>query len=414
MKKIILFCLIFSSFTFAQEPTVITLSDVANHVKKQNYEVLQNAQRVYQARETINFSRRSLMPRLNLWSIATVVIDWRSAIGLVDEIAPFLVPNNWLRVKQSEILYLAKKEQYRALWANEIMNAKILYLNTLRDIDFLETYQEQYNDLKDLVAIVQARQISGEVPAQVLNFLKIRELQFSEDLRVLSNLVFEEKKALAYIMGLPQETSLELPPMQLPSIEELSPIEYDTFIFRAISSSPEVKQYKYIQSALKYLKKEVWFSFLGASSIARGINGGVFDNIPLQDGLGFGAGPSIRIARSESHILTIKENATKEVIKKNLYTLVNKYNSFIVNIDNQNERLNLAVKNYDLLQTQILIGQNVDPLEILESITNLLNVKLALLNYKYDAVASTERLTRIILNGDYVKVDPVLDEVLND
>jgi len=67
-----------------------------------------------------------------------------------------------------------------------------------------------------------------------------------------------------------------------------------------------------------------------------------------------------------------------------------------------------------LLQTQILIGQNVDPLEILESITNLLNVKLALLNYKYDAVASTERLTRIILNGDYVKVDPILDEVLND
>ena len=107
MKILTLFCLVFSGFVFAQEPTVITLSDVANHVKKQNYEVLQNAQRVYQARETINFSRRSLMPRLNLWSIATVVIDWRSAIGLVDEIAPFLVPNNWLRVKQSEILYLA-------------------------------------------------------------------------------------------------------------------------------------------------------------------------------------------------------------------------------------------------------------------------------------------------------------------
>ena len=49
-----------------------------------------------------------------------------------------------------------------------------------------------------------------------------------------------------------------------------------------------------------------------------------------------------------------------------------------------------------------VLGEYVDPLEMLESISNMLEVKLSLLNYKYNAFASTEKLTRIILNGDYM------------
>ena len=167
-----------------------------------------------------------------------------------------------------------------------------------------------------------------------------------------------------------------------------------------------------MKNALKYVKKEVWFSFLGASSASRGINGGIFDNIPIQDGLGFGVGPSIRIAKSEGKVLDIRKEATSEVIKKSLFNLVKNYNSYIENIDNQNNRLILAETNHELIKAQLLMGERVDPLEVLESITNLLDVKLSLFNYKYDALASTEKLKRMIFNGDYNKLESSLEEVL--
>ena len=284
MKFIILLSVIFALTAHAENKTV-TLTEVAEHVKAQNFEVLKNAQRVYQAKETINFSKRNLLPKLNLWRIISSPFDWRSAIGLVGDIAPFLVPNNWLRVKQSEVLYEAQKEQYRALWANEIMTAKLLYVNTLRDIEFKSVIQEQQEFLDELIHIVETRQVFGDVPPQVIKLLKIRKLHLSEDLRVLDNLVFEEHKALAFIMGIDQDVELSLESIELPNIEDLKPIQYETFVFRAISSSPEIAQFEHIQKGLKYIKKEVWFSFLGASSASRGINGGVFDHIPIQDGL---------------------------------------------------------------------------------------------------------------------------------
>lgn len=411
MRIYILLVLLFSINSFA-ETKDISLEKVADYIKKQNFEVFSNAQRVYQAKETINFNKRNLLPKLNLLRIVSTAFDWRSAVGIVGDIAPFLVPNNWIKVKQSEILYFAKKEQYRAIWANEVMSGKILYLNTLRDSDFLDIYTEQYEELSELVEIVKTLQVTGEVPAQVLNFLKIRKLQFSEDLRLLSNLVFEEKKALAYMMGIPQEDEVILTSVELPKITDLEPIKFETFIFRALNSSPEINQYQYIQNALKYVRSEIWFSFLGASSASVGVYGGIFDNIPVQDGLGFGAGPALRIASSENKILQIRKEATAEVIKKNLFTLINNYNSYIENIENQNERYRLAEENHKLIKAQLIMGQRVDPLEILESITNLLNVKLSLYNYKYDALASIEKLKRMIFNGDYSKLESTLEEVL--
>jgi hypothetical protein len=311
-------------------------------------------------------------------------------------------------------LYLAQKEQYRALWANEVMTAKLLYLNTLKDIDFLKTIEDQGVLLRDLIDIVKTRQIFGEVPPQVIQFLEIRELQISDDLRIMNNLIFEEKKALSFMMGIDQEIDIEMSKVVLPDVDNLKPIKFDTFVFRALNSSPELKQFDYILNALQFMKKEVWFSFLGASSASRGINGGIFDHIPMQSGLGFGASSSIRIAKSESKIINLNKKATEEVIKRSLYNLVQTYNSYIENVDNQNSRYRLAESNYEMIKSQLILGVNLDPLEILESITNLLDVEISLFNYKYDVMMTSERLTRIIFNGDYNKKDVMLEEVLND
>ena len=398
MNKILITILLFTlSYAHAEEK-VISLDEVASKVKETNFTILENAQRIYQAKETITFNKRNLLPKLNLWNVLKLPFDWASAIDMVQDIAPFLVPNNWFRVSQSKLFYLAQKEQYRALWANEVMTAKLLYTNTLRDQSFLKLLKTQETQLSELIAIVKTRTVFGEVPPQVLKFLKIRKLEIEEDIRLLDSLVYEEIKAMSYLMGIPQEIDLKLENIVLPVVEDLNPISFDTFVFRAMDNAPELNQYAYIKEALKYVRKEAYFSFLGASTTSRGAGGGVFNNIPLQDGLGFGLGSSVRITRSEGKILDINAEATKEVIKKNLYNLVYNFNSYIKNIDNQNERFQLAQENYETVKTQLILGMNVDPLEMLTSIDNLFDASISLENYKYEVVNTIEKLKRAKFN----------------
>jgi len=412
MKVYFMFLRLFTfQLTFASG-TIISLADVSKKVQESNFAVLENAERVYQAKETINFSKRNLLPRLNFWNILKAPFDWSSSVEIVQDIAPFLVPNNWFRITQNNLFYLAQKEQYRALWANEVMTAKLLYINTLRDIDFLRLLKEQNTQLEELVNIVVTRSVFGEVPPQVLKFLKIRSLELKEDIRSLEGLVYEETKALSYLMGLSQEDEILLEMIDLPIVEDLESISFDTFIFRAIENAPELNQYQYIHEALKSTRKEIYFTFLGSSTTSRSSSGGVFNNIPIQDGLGFGLSSSLRISRSEKHILEINEKATKEVIKKNLYILVNNFNSYVENIENQKKRFNLAQDNYEIIKTQLVLGMNLEPLEMLEGIQNLFDASVSLTNYKYEVVNTIEKIKRSIFNGDYSKNEGKLEVIL--
>jgi hypothetical protein len=239
-----------------------------------------------------------------------------------------------------------------------------------------------------------------------------RKMEVEEDIRSLDTIIFAETKAISLMIGVPQEIELILNNIQLPRVEELDEISFDTFIFRALDNAPELNQYKYIKESLRFIRKEAYFSFMGSSTTARAAGGGVFNNIPIQDGFGFGLGSTIRIAKSESRILDINAKATKEVIKKNLYNLVYNFNSYIQNIENQNERFTLAENNYETLRTQLVLGMNLDPIQMLTTIDNLFDASLSSVNYKYEVVNTIEKLKRSIFNGDYSKKEGMLESVI--
>lgn len=390
----------------------ISIDQVSKQVKSANYVVLKDAQRVYQAKETINFSKRNLLPKLNFWNILKLPFDWSAAIEIVQDIAPFLVPANWFRVNESRYLYLAQKEQYRAVWANEIMTAKLLYYNALKDISFRDALEEQYNQIDNLIQIVEPRVVFGGTALQTLNFLKIRKLEVEDDLRIMDNVIHEEVRAISFLVGVDQDTNVQLSPIQLPDIEKLKPLDIKQFYYRALGYSPEVNQYAYISSALKYVKKEINFTFLGTSSIARSAGMGAFDHIPIQDGLGFERSSSLKITKSEGQILEINKTAAMEVIKKNLYILINNFNSYLQNIENPKERLEIAEANFDHLKSQLILGQDIAPMEILESIEATLEAKMAIEGYRYGVVNILEKLQRMIFNGDYESKEVKLDLLL--
>lgn len=426
MKKIVLsIVLLGTSFSWGQSIEVrpITLQEVALKVAEGNYSIYQNSLRVYQAKESITIARMNLLPRLNLWNLASSAIEIfaggpsgavAGGFSIVEDIAPFLVPANWFRVGQNKLFYQADLEGYKALWSNEVFTAKALYHHILLDNSLKEHVLKSKNELEEIHQIVRVRETFGGSTQGISQEIKIRLLSLDEDLRSLNVLIAEEEGYLAYLMGLPAGTKLDLAPVTMPDFEELTYLNYDDFEFRALDVSPEVKQFDYFIQASSLAKKEISYAFLGASSVSRGIGGGIFDSLPTQLGLGFGHSASIRISRTQKEILKIQREAVAETVRTQLNQLINSYNLDVDNYRNQKLRVELARENLKLIYQRIQFGERIDSLQLIEASRNVIDADTSLFSVMYRFLNSEDKLARLIFHGDYAKAQDatkILQEV---
>lgn len=386
----------------------ITLDDVVKRVSTTNFNVYANALRVYQAREGIQVARMNLLPRLNLWRVADVAVESAmgnpsSVIGLVQDIAPFLVPANWFRINAAKELYLAEKEGYRALWANELMTAKALYVHLLLDRSLLDHLKQSEQELLDLLVLVGSREMMGGAPQGSSREIEIRLLGLREDIRAVEVMLDEEESLLAYMMGLPAEAQIKLAPIEFPEFDGFDSLDYADFEFRAVDSAPEIRQFNHFIAASGTLRKEVMFSFLGTGSVSRGVAGGIFDGIPIQDGLGFGAPASLRIIGAEQALLGVQRDGIQETVKRHLKLLVNTYNLDLENYSGLKRRVELTTAAQAQLFERLELGQEVAMIDLIEASRNHIQADTALFAVKYRFVTNEDKLSRLIFHGDYTK-----------
>lgn len=397
-------------------PKSINLRMVTERVSKENYNVYGNALRVYQSREAIQVARMNLLPKLNLWRLAGVVVDtiignYASSLGLVQDIAPFLIPANWFRVQEQRLLYMAEQEGYRALWANELMTAKALYLHLLLDRGLDELVKQSEDELRKILVIVQNRELLGGVPRGASRDIEVRLLALEEDHRALQVLIKQEEGSLSYLMAYPANVTLEPEPVAMPGFETLEPLDYEDFEFRAVSTSPEARQFDYFVAAADYVRKEVMYSFLGTTNMSRGVGGGVFDGLPIQDGLGFGTPASMRIVGAQKELLKTQKKGAEETLKRHLKLLVESYNLDLQNYQNLRRRVELTAEILAQLYERLRLGQDVDSIALIEASRNQIQAQTAFLGVQFRFLANEDRLARLIFHGDY-NMKPVALDVL--
>lgn len=293
-----------SAYAQSTEVVEVDLKQVVEKVSTEDLTIYQSALRVYQAKEGITVARMNLLPRLNVWKLAGAAFEMFSggpvgaaagALSIVEDIAPFVIPANWFRVSQAKLFYKADVEGYRALWGNEVLTAKSLYFHLLLDTSLFEHIRKSRNDLNEIYKIVKVRETFGGSGQKVSLDIQQRLLALDEDSRALEVLIAEEESLLAFMMGFETGTRLRAKQVKMPDYDSLEPLSYEDFVFRATDVSPEIRQFDYLIEASQYVKKEIRYSFLGSSSMSRGLTGGVFDELPMQNGLGFGASASLRI-----------------------------------------------------------------------------------------------------------------------
>ncbi|MEW6057108.1 MAG: hypothetical protein AB1540_10880 [Bdellovibrionota bacterium] len=390
-------------FRPGEAPVEISIEDVVERLKTENFTVYENALRVYQTKEAIEIARGNLLPKLNLWRIASVVVDPLSIVGVIEDIAPFLVPNNWFRLEEAKILNLAQAEAYRALWANELMTAKALYFRLLFDRALLEHIKQTATELEDLHLIIKSREELGGAPQGASRDIEVRMLSLQEDRRALEMLLLEEQNLLSHMMDLSADELVTPVAVKLPKFEDLKPLKVSEFEARVLATSPEIKQFEHLISAADYVKNEAAFSFLGASSVSRSVAGGIFDSLPVQNGLGFGTPASMRIVSAQKEILESQKNGIFETVRRQLKLLVNGYNLDIENYANLERRQDLTRASIEQLFERMRLGQDVEMRLLVESCRDHMQASTAFLAVKFRFLANEDRFSRLTFLGDYAR-----------
>ncbi|MGE3262648.1 MAG: hypothetical protein AB7K68_12780 [Bacteriovoracia bacterium] len=388
--------------TIASQPRSrsLRINDIVSQVSKRNYKVQTSSLRAYQAKTNIEKARADLLPRLTIWTIAKVAVDPLSLVDSITEIAPFLVPANWSRLEQNKILAKAESEGYRALWANEVHITKSLYAKALLDEGLLEHISESITELERLHRIVKTHELFGGAKPGTSRDIEIRILGLKEDEQNMRLLISQEIDELSYALGMPADVKLTLAPLELPKVQGLKAMSYKDFEAKAVSESPERKQYAYLISTVDYIKEEISYSFFGSSPISRGVAGGVFDAIPESSGV-FAQNESIKIADSQADILRLQQKGVVETLKRQLRGLSNQFNSDVLNYGLYQKRLELSEESATAIARRTQLGERIDAVEYSENIKNKIQAKAAMLTLNYRVLTNQDRLNRMTFSGDY-------------
>lgn len=394
----------------AQTSKQISLSDVVTKVSNNNYKVYENALKVYQAKSNIEKARADLLPRLTIWNIAGMILNPTSIFDQITDIAPFLVPANWFRLEENKLLYLAEREGYRAIWGNEVNIAKTLYKHVLFDQQLYKQVQISIVELERIHKIIKTKETFGGAKPGTARDIEIKILGLKEDAENLNILLALEYDELTYALGYTTSEDIILTPVQMPNVELLEAINPKEYEFRLLSSSPERRQFDHFFSVLSQIKKEIEYAVMGVSQISRGVAGGVFDNIPIPNGLA-GKEASLKILNAQKEIMKTQKLGVEETLKRQLRAVSTQYNSDLANYENFKQRVRLSKESKESLLKRLKLGENIDVVELSENSRNQILAETAILTVHYRVLNSTDRLQRLIFDGDYSMNPPLIDSL---
>lgn len=380
----------------------IKLNEVVKRIRTKNYKVRTTNLKTYQAKTNIEKARADLLPKLTIWNIASIALNPTSIIDQITDIAPFLVPANWTRLEENKVLYKAEQEGYRALWSNEVHVAKTLYMRILFDQMLVEHIAKSADELERIHRIVKTHETFGGARPGTARDIEIKVLGLREDQQNLKLLISQEINELSYALALKADVRMELASVELPDVQNLKAMDYRKYEQRALSESPERKQYTYLLSTLEFIKQGISYSFFGSSPVSRNAAGGVFDAIPETSGV-FSQNASIKIADAQGEILRIQRTGIEQTVLRQLRGVSAQYNSDLQNYEMYEKRLQLARESNAALTRRAQMGDGLNAVEFSENVRTRIQAETAMFATQFRLYTGLDRLQRITFTGDYAK-----------
>lgn len=253
MKKILLFFILIQTTAFAAD---IKLSEVKQKLLDRNLELQSTAEQVYQTKLQIRLARANLLPRLNIAKLASTAWSITGAIGLIEDIAPFLFPANWFKVRETRFISQASDNSFEALKMNQIYSGRTSAMSVLADQIVLDEINDQVSAIKDWLGQLQIQEKLGQLPFGTSSDFERLLLEAQRDAYVQTQGVQTELSELKYLFNIPQNESLRIVG-NLDDIKDI-PMPIDP---KWNESTPETLSFDNLIQASREYRKGFAFSF---------------------------------------------------------------------------------------------------------------------------------------------------------
>lgn len=408
MKKILILILIstYCLNAFSAEPTsfVVNPKTLREQLLSKNMSLLQALNNVQTSKLNVSMARAKLFPSINLGVLVPGLANPSFLLSSVNFLFPFLVPSNWLALKQQKELFESDKAAYKSLELNVLSNSLTLYYTYVNDQKVAAVLSEQSEALGVLYKNLKKQSdILGNVTAEDLGLASAQWHESKIRVSKLQELLILEKASLRTLLGfsLGKELIVEDVDLASSSFENNDAREIAD---HSIAVAPEATQLSFLLKAAKVGRFAKLFGFMASASMSGTSvnNNSPFDALKIGGGFSFGLDNLVNFQLANNNIEAIKlrTEQLKEENERTAEVLVGQ----IAEVKEQQGLTSRALQDrlavYEGQKKQYALG--------LISLQTLLQTQVQLTdslvaNIKSDIDLKMQRLTlmRLTIDGDF-------------
>lgn len=413
MKKIfstLLICsfLFTGSVGFAEEKVIIVNpSSIRQQLFSKNITLLQAMNNVKTSKLNVSMARARLLPSLNLNVLLPELSSPTFILSSVMILFPFLIPSNWIVLRQQKELFESDKASYKAMQLNVLSNALSVYYTFVNDKKVQKVLLEQMETLGIFYANLKKQsEVLGNISAEDLAMASAQWQEAKIRISKLQELLSLEKAGIRSMLGLPLGSELLFEDIDLVS----SDYELKTaseIAEHSLEVAPETAQLSFLINAASAGKFAKFFGFINSASMNGNLNG---DNSPFvglksNGSFSFGMDNFVNIQIADNNIAAIKLRV--EQLKNETERLAEVVVTQIAEVKSQNVLTDKVLQDrmvvYEGQKKQYAIG--LIPLQSLLQ-TQIQLTESYIANIKSDLDLKMQRLTltRLVIDGDFAEV----------
>ena len=386
---------------------VVNPDTIRTQLLSKNISLLEVLNNVQNSKLNVSMARAKLLPSLNLGVLLPALANPTFLLSSVSFLFPFLIPSNWIALKQQSELLESDKKSYKALQLNVLSSSLSLYFTLLNDQKVYKVFADQRDSLGILYSNLQKQSdVLGNVTSEDLGMASAQWEEAKLRVSKLQELLITEKASMRTLLALPLKSELNIEDINLPASEFESKSASEISI-HSLEVSPELEQLSLLIKAAVAGKFAKIFGFISSASIAGTYSGNIspFEGLKAGGGFSFGADTLVNIKIANNNIASIKlrSEQLKEENEKTAEILVGQ-------IAEVKDQQNFSLK---ALQDRLMVfeGQKRQYALGLISLQTLLQTQVQLTdsyvaNIKSELDLTMQRLTlmRLVIDGDFAKI----------
>ncbi len=370
-----------------------------------NNSILVALNKVHQAKDQVNIARANLLPSLNI----SAIFSPNFLISSISFLLPFLMPSNWLTLKEDKFLLQAEEGSYYLAELNQYASAYALYETVIGDIAIRDILEEQYENYLKIDQLLEQQQLlNGTVSSLTLAQARAQTQMAAVQVAQSDKLLAQENAAIRELFDLSIDVPLNFDQNAHVPASESEESDIQTLANQALAIAPENTQIDNLISASRSAKWAKMFGFLSSSTLSNTSQTGA-SLAHLSQGAGFSIGfgivPNLALSNDNTAELLLQ----KDDLKNQTTVLAEKTLNSIVQAKKQVALATEAVQNlkqaYQIELQTYRLGLT-DFLHVIEAQNQMTQASVSRVQNQIDLDNLRINLHRMMLTDQFAQIVP--------